>query len=184
MKKRVKKKLRRDKILRKAVLCFLIREHHGVEQVCLAKKSEGKEERKIGEGCRNGYGGGIEKGENEKDAVLRELWQEAKVVARASRLVKMGMGYFDNETGGGHSFTCRVSIFTLRTWEGVPTASDEMLDPEWYSLDQLPFEELMAADVTWLPLLLSGKKIIVHANYASGQMALLSPLRIIRVKSF
>ena len=41
----------------------------------------------------------------------------------------------------------------------------EMIDPRWYKIDNLPFDQMMLADRYWLPQVLSGKKIIAKVEY-------------------
>jgi hypothetical protein len=50
----------------------------------------------------------------------------------------------------------------------------EMFDPKWFDIDALPLEEMMPADSVWLPVVLSGRKIIGSAKYSPCQKELLS----------
>lgn len=49
-------------------------------------------------------------------------------------------------------------VYFARTWEGTPRVSDEM-EPRWFTLAELPYEEMWEADKIWLPMVLAGKKL-------------------------
>ena len=165
----------KEKILLRATLCFLRRDH----EVLLALKKK-----KIGEGCLNGYGGGIEEGEDEKASAVRELLEEAEVIAIPEDLQKIAIVYFHNITSSGISFTCECHVYALWRWRGEPKTTKEMTDPEWFSQDKLPFERLMLADRFWLPIALGNRKIIAVVHYGPYQSELLRPVQIWDVEHF
>ena len=41
-------------------------------------------------------------------------------------------------------------MFVCRSWRGEPAGSDE-LDPEWFALDAVPFDEMWDDARRWLP---------------------------------
>jgi 8-oxo-dGTP diphosphatase len=45
-----------------------------------------------------------------------------------------------------------------RTWSGEPAGSDE-LDPEWFRLDSVPFDEMWDDAGRWLPDVLAGGSV-------------------------
>jgi 8-oxo-dGTP diphosphatase len=160
-------KIDKEKILAEAVLCFII----DISKRCVLLYIKKK---KIGKGKRNGLGGGIESGETQRMACVREVGEEGGGISvKVENLIKMGDAYFDNTTEDGKNFICHVSIFISYIWEGLPSDTEEMGDPKWFSLDNLPKNDMMPADPVWLPIILSGKKAIIKAKYGPRQASLI-----------
>ncbi len=161
--------MREEKVLLEATRCYLIRG----EKVLLALKMK-----KIGAGFWNGYGGGIEPGENPQNTAIRELWEEAGIVTTTESLKKVAIVDFHNTKTDGTTFTCRVHVYVTRFWSGEPKATDEMATPTWFDLSKLPIDQMMPADRFWLPLALSGKRILAKASYGPFQKTLLEDVAI------
>lgn len=164
-----------EKTLITATLVFLVRD----DLVLLARKV-----RKIGAGKWNGYGGGIEGEETTFQCAVRELGEEAGVESDPNDLEKVGEVTFHNTKSDGSKFSCLVHIYLLRRWAREPRASKEMADPTWFEIHRLPVAHLMPADPFWLPLILSGKKIVAEAHYGPFQAELLAPVKITEVDRF
>ena len=168
-----------EKIIKHAIVCYLVKKDAlgNITHVCLAKKT-----RKIGAGCRNGYGGGIEPGETEINAVVRELAEETNgTKVLPENLEKMATVYCHNQLENGDMFMCPVHMYIAHTYEQEPQDDPEgaMIDPRWYDTsDQSFLGELMPADRDWLPDMLSGKKMMVHAYYTPFQKELYKPTEI------
>lgn len=164
-----------EKVLLNAVLCYLI----GDKKILLSLKTQ-----KIGKGSFNGFGGGIEPGESEREAAIRELKEESGgVTADSGDLSKVAVLECCNAMAGGETFTCRIHVFFLHKWKGEPRNTDEMENPTWFGFDSLP-DSLMLADKIWLPLVLAGKKIFVKAKYGPYQKSLLGGVEIKEVACF
>ncbi len=154
-----------EKVLKQATVCYLCRG----SQILLAIKA-----RHIGEGCWNGYGGGIEGGETAREAAVRELKEETGgVIVLPEDLEKIAEIDFHNTKTDGSVFVCKVHFFIARTWVGEAIETEEMLRPTWFEIDQIPLDELMPADKKWLPFALSGKKVKATPRYAPFQKSLL-----------
>lgn len=139
------------------------------EEVLLAIKGK-----KIGVGCWNGYGGGIEPDEEMIQAAIRELFEESGgVVAKAEDLERVAVVDFYNTKSDGSSFICKVHVFLLSKWEGEFAETEEMLRPTWFPISSLPFEHMMLADPPWVRAVMGGKKIIAEAYYGPFQKTLL-----------
>jgi 8-oxo-dGTP pyrophosphatase MutT (NUDIX family) len=167
--------MQEEKILLNATLCFPIKDG----KVLLGLKAK-----KIGQGRWNGYGGGIDGEETPEQSILRELAEEAKITASADSLEKVAIVDFHNTNSDGFAFTCRVHVYFVSQWEGEPQETEEMLKPTWFKKDSLPLDGMMPADREWLPVVLTGKKIIAEAYYAPFQKILLGKVRLHYVDSF
>ena len=164
-----------EKVLKHAAVCFLRRG----DQILLPRKM-----RKIGMGMRNGYGGGMDGDETPEECAARETSEEALISILPSSLKKIAILTYLNEKLDGGNFVARVHMFEVWKWEGEPTATEEMSDPVWFPVDDLPLNEMMAADRIWLPEALAGKKILAHAHYTPPQQKLMGEVRMEVVNEF
>jgi 8-oxo-dGTP diphosphatase len=169
-------KNKKEKVLAHATVCFLKRG----DKILLAIKS-----RHIGEGCWNGYGGGIEFGEKPEEAAVRELEEETNgVIALSKDLEKIAEIDFHNTKSDGRNFVCKVHFYTVNKWQGEAQETEEMLNPTWFDINNLPLEKMMPADKKWLPIALSGKKIKAIPKIGPFQKELLEDFEIEEVISF
>lgn len=165
-----------EKTLLNATLCFLVKG----DEVLLSLQTQ-----KIGKGCLNGYGGGIEaEDKTPEEAALRELKEEAKVLVSPNCLQKVAIIDFHNTKSDQSVFICRVHVYLVSHWTGDPQPSNEMIDPTWFRKDLLPLDKMLPADREWLPLVLNGQKIIASAKYGPFQKTLLGGVEIRQVNSF
>jgi 8-oxo-dGTP pyrophosphatase MutT (NUDIX family) len=175
-------RLKEEKVLLNATVCLLVKDN----QVLLGLKTK-----KIGAGCRNGYGGGIEKDETIKESAIRELEEETGkkignifITAKQEDLEKMAIVDFENTKSDGSSFVCRVHFFLVKEWSGEAVDTDEMTDHKFFEINNLPLGNMMPADGELFPLIFNGKKIIARAKYGPYQKKLLEQLLIAEVSSF
>ncbi len=138
-----KKKLKEP--LRQATLCFLIRE----DKILLARKKRG-----FAQGKMNGVGGKVNDGEGVLDAAKRETQEEIGVKVKSLEQVAVLDFYFPHNPSWGQ----QVVVYEVRNWQGEPVETEEMA-PSWYSFDGIPYAEMWADDILWLPLVLKGKKV-------------------------
>lgn len=164
-----------EKVLMNATLCFLIKEN----RVLLAMKAD-----KIGKDCWNGYGGGIDEGESPIQSTVRELREEAGVIAFEGNMKKVAIVDFHNTKSDGRRFVCRVHVYLVKKWSGEPQETKEMLMPTWFEVNNLPFNQMMPADKAWLPYALSGKKIMAEAHLGPFQKTLLKDVVIHKINEF
>ncbi len=57
-------------------------------------------------------------------------------------------------------------IYFIRTYHGAVRETEEML-PQWYDLRTLPYEQMWQGDKTWIPMILTGKKIQGRITFAA-----------------
>jgi mutator protein MutT len=130
-----------------ATLCYLIRPAP-VREVLLGLKKTG-----FGQGKYDGIGGKIEPGETPRQAAVREVGEEIGVRVDVADLVPAGdiQFLFPAEREMEH----HVFLFLVWNWSGEPIETDE-IRPAWFRVDALPWEEMWADAVHWLPGVLDG----------------------------
>jgi len=132
-------------------VCYLLREHAGGTEVLLGRKKHG-----LGAGNFVGPGGKLEPGESAVDAAVREVFEEAGVVVAASDLEPRGLLSYIFPYR--EAWRQESSVFVCRMWRGEPTGSDE-LDPEWFPLERVPYDQMWDDARRWLPGVLAGASV-------------------------
>lgn len=124
--------------------------------LCLTRKESmvllGMKKRGFGEGRWNGFGGKLEKGESIIDAAIREMKEESGI--RVEDLEEKGIIEFQFLDTGK---LLEVHVFDVLRFKGEPIETEEM-SPQWFHLDEIPFESMWADDIYWLPIFLRGNK--------------------------
>lgn len=116
------------------------------DKILLAKKKRG-----FGAGWWNGYGGKLQEGESIEESLVREIQEEAGVLALLSE--KRGILNFEFKDADED---IEVHVFEILDFEGEPSESEEMM-PQWFNISEIPFDEMRPDDPHWLPLFLDGK---------------------------
>ncbi len=96
--------------------------------------------------------GKIRQGEAIEEAAKREVLEEVGV--EVMDLEKVGILEFESKN---NPEIIEVHIFKVRDFKGIPLESDEM-KPQWFDVNEIPFDKMWPADKFWMPLLLDGKK--------------------------
>lgn len=158
-----------EKILFEATVCFLVRDN----KVLLARKTRG-----IGAGCLNGYGGGPEDVDTcIEDTNAREMHEESDgTIINQDATHKVGIINFHNQKESGGEFCCTVHFFVCTDWINDPKETEEMSEPTWFSINDLPVYEMMPGDAAAVPPMLAGKKIRADVYYTARQKALARPV--------
>ncbi|MFA7193415.1 MAG: NUDIX domain-containing protein [Candidatus Paceibacterota bacterium] len=144
-----------------ATVCFLLRENNGNTEVLLAKKAN-----KIGAGCWNGYGGKPEPQDSDiDDTCVREMYEESFVQIAKNDIEKVAVIKFINKIDNADDFRMRVHFYICRKWQGEAVSTKEMPHPTWFPINNLPTGEMQNADLHFVPLILSGKKVIGEFHY-------------------
>lgn len=124
----------------RATLCFIIRDN----QVLLIRKKRG-----LGAGKINAPGGRLEIGETPHQCAIRETQEEVGLTP--INVQERGQLHF--QFADGYSLHC--TVFTASDFSGELIETDEAL-PLWTAIDAIPYEEMWADDIHWLPGVLNG----------------------------
>ncbi len=136
--------------MKTATLCFLLRG----DEICLAMKKV-----RFGAGKYNGFGGKVgDKPEfaNEtiEEALVREGEEEFGIIIKDFENRGFVDFVFPENPGWGQL----VHVFVCKKWEGEPTESEEMR-PEWFKVNEIPYDKMWEDDKYWLPKVLNGENI-------------------------
>ncbi len=112
----------------------------------------GMKKRGFGAGRWNGFGGKVSFEETIEDAAKREIREESGVEVK--NLNKVGIIEFEFK---GNPEILEVHIFKSDNFSGEPIESEEM-KPQWFHVNEIPFDDMWPDDKYWLPLFLNGKK--------------------------
>lgn len=133
-------------------LLFLRKEN----KILLARKKKG-----FGFGKWNGIGGKLEQGETPEQAMIRET--EEEIFVTPTEYEKVGIinfiEYYKDELA-----TINMHVYVATKWDKTPKESIEML-PEWFEIDNLPWNDMLPDDSFWLPFVLEEKKIKAHFEF-------------------
>jgi len=100
----------------------------------------------------NGFGGKLAQGETIEQAAKREVFEEAGI--NCNNLEKFGIIDFEFQ---GKPEILEVHFFKTTSFSGSITESEEM-KPQWFNINNIPFEEMWPDDKYWIPLFVEGKK--------------------------
>ncbi len=106
------------------------------------------------------------------DCLKREILKECEVEIQEKATEEVAIIDFHNTKNDGEIFVCKVHVFLIKEWSGIPKESEEMASPTEFPFNKLPLENMMAADKEWLPLVLAGEKIIAEYYYGPFQKEL------------
>ncbi len=127
-----------------------------ITTLCLAYKHPkillGLKKRGFGEGRWNGYGGKVKSNETMEESIVREMQEECGVTP--TKFEKRGVMYFEFKAGPD---IIEVNLFSIDEYEGEPIETKEMR-PQWFDVNDLPWDKMWSDDPIWYPLFLEGKK--------------------------
>jgi 8-oxo-dGTP diphosphatase/2-hydroxy-dATP diphosphatase len=114
---------------------------------------------RFGKGKYNGFGGGVEIGETLEQTVIRETREEAGItIVNPERMGKIKFHFQNKEPNH------LVHFFRAEYFFGTVKESEEMR-PEWFSVEEIPYDQMWEGDRYWLPLLLKGKYFTGKFNF-------------------
>ncbi len=149
--------------LRNATLVFLIKKSQNeITDICLAMKKRG-----FGINRWNGAGGKVdEKNETIEEAAKRETKEEINVsVKKLNKIAELSFYFHHNP-----AWNQMVHVYFAEKWDGEPKESEEM-SPRWFSIHEIPFEEMWPDDIFWLPGVIKGN--VLKAVFTFGEKDLI-----------
>jgi 8-oxo-dGTP diphosphatase len=138
----------------RASLCFVSREG----QILMIRKKRG-----LGAGKINGPGGRLEPGETPLQAAIRETEEELRVTPLNLR--ERGELHFQFVDG----LALHCVVFTAEGCLGEPVETDEAI-PHWMLPSQIPYHDMWADDIHWLPGMLEGKNFKGYFHFDDDLM--------------
>ncbi|AGB16987.1 ADP-ribose pyrophosphatase [Halovivax ruber XH-70] len=136
-------------------LCFVVSD----DEVLLIEKRRG-----LGEGWYNGPGGKREAGETIRECAIREVREEVGIDVDTPALSKAGELTF--RLDGDPQIHCHV--FRTDRFDGEPRPSEEAR-PEWFPLDEVPYDQMWDDDHLWLPGVLQGRTVEGRFDFEGGE---------------
>lgn len=112
----------------------------------------GMKKRGFATGVWNGFGGKVKEDESIEEATKREMKEESGV--DVVDLNKVGIMEFEFED---NPEILEVHVFKSENFSGEPMESEEM-NPKWFHIDEIPFDQMWPDDTFWMPMFLEGKK--------------------------
>ena len=127
---------------------------HRDDKVLLGLKKEREGRNGFGVGKWNGFGGGLEDGDDGdlEVCVCREALEEGGI--HVKNLVKIGETLYKFV---GDEQDHLVHIYVTEEFDGEPMESDEMR-PEWFGVADIPYDKMWKNDKFWMPYLLERKE--------------------------
>lgn len=138
----------------RATLCFVIQDG----QILLIRKKRG-----LGAGKINAPGGRIELGEEPHACAVRETQEEVGLTPHGVQ----SCGELHFQFTDGYSLHC--TVFTASSCSGTLIETDEAL-PIWTPIDAIPYHEMWADDIHWLPGVIEGGSFRAYFHFEGDTM--------------
>lgn len=113
--------------------------------------------KKVGAGKWNGYGGKPEPQDNSlRDTACRELFEESGkgIIVQPENLVPRCIINFYSFDNHSEKPDWTVAFYLAFDFTGIASSTEEMSSPTWFSLDQVPYENMLPADQEFIPKIL------------------------------
>jgi 8-oxo-dGTP pyrophosphatase MutT (NUDIX family) len=148
--------------LRDATLVFLIRKTRGeITDICLAMKKRG-----FGMNRWNGVGGKVNPcKETIEQAAKREANEEINVFVKDLNKVAELSFYFSYNP----ALDQKVHVYFTESWDGEPKESEEM-NPRWFSINEIPFQNMWPDDIFWLPKTIKGNLLTAMFKFGENDV--------------
>ncbi len=165
--------IKQKSTMKNATIVLLIKKNEEkITEVCLAMKKRG-----FGEGRWNGVGGKVKEDETIEEGAKREAFEEISV--ENLNLIKVAeMDFFH---ASNIEWNQKVHVFLADKWTGTPIESEEM-NPNWFKINEIPYDEMWPDDSLWIPKVLGGK--LVKAVFNFGDIGTMETYNIKEVERF
>ena len=110
----------------------------------------------------NGVGGKVDGQETIEEAAKRETEEEIDVSAKELNKVAEISFYFPHNP----AWDQMVHVYFADSWDGEPKESEEM-NPKWFSINEIPFQDMWPDDIFWLPEVMKGN--LLKAMFKFGE---------------
>lgn len=148
--------------MKDTTLLFLIKrnpESHTITDILLAIKK-----RSLGEGKWNGVGGKLNEGETLIAGLLREAEEEVHVLVNSYyEVAQLALTYTEKP-----EWDQLIHVFFSESWEKEPSESEEMR-PEWYKVENIPYNTMWPDDTFWLPKVIQGDLVKGSFTYGGNE---------------
>lgn len=122
-----------------------------------------RKKRGLGAGKINAPGGRLERGESAQDCAIREAQEELRIHPRNVKAA--GELFFHAEDQP----RIHCYLFTASDYDGAPTETEEAV-PRFYPIDEIPYDEMWEDNRYWLPLIISGQRVIGYSTFANEKL--------------
>jgi 8-oxo-dGTP diphosphatase len=130
-----------------ATLCWITKDGKALLKLANSGISKGKW---------NAVGGKVEDGESPLECVKREALEESGLDIRDPKYRGRLSFFFIDERTKEKVNDWTVHVFSADDFSGQLKESDEG-SLKWFPSDRIPYDDMWADDMHWLPLLLDGK---------------------------
>lgn len=153
-----------DSVVKQLTLVILYSKDAG--KILLAMKKRG-----FGAGKYNGFGGKVEPNESVLAGAMREFEEESGASVDADQLRARGILTF---VFRGNPKVMQVHLFTgeLSALRGETRETEEMR-PQYFSIDEIPFETMWPDDKFWFPWMLDGRDFEASFLFAEDESTVL-----------
>ncbi len=136
----------------RTTLLYIVKDN----KVLLAEKKRG-----FGVGKINGVGGKIEPGESIEQGMIRETFEEINVkpINYEQRAVIHFSLFYKGEWAKEDTY-----VFVASDYQGIIQESEEM-KPQWFNIDEIPFDKMFSGDKLWVGELLKGKHFEAFVDF-------------------
>lgn len=142
------------------------------DKILLARKT-----RKVGAGLWNGYGGKLKDSQSFLENACDEFKKEtggATLTVKHLKLQALIKLFSHTNISLVPDFTILVYTIYNTHVNGVHSirSTKEMVDPQWFDLENIPYDEMLPPDKEFLPRILEGEIFTASFRYGNAEMTL------------
>jgi 8-oxo-dGTP pyrophosphatase MutT (NUDIX family) len=150
-------------------LGFLIKrnEQNQISEICLGMKKTG-----FGQGKWNGFGGKVgDKPEFASETIEESLQREAleEFGIQILEFKKVGFLHFVYQSTEKPVKEVDTHVFLVENWSGNIVETEEM-QPKWFKINQIPFENMWIDDSYWMAKLLKEEDFTASFSFQDNQL--------------